>query len=145
MDDEQKLCLGYKEALTQLRQHPTIIWTRNNFFLLIQSGLLAFTLNLESRPDTKTRNLACLAGLFLAVIWLWVNVAGQRLQRQWREIVKEFEKELFDKVAGVGKVIGPFHRSDEGNRPFHSITWALITLSLVFIGLWIWLLFRVNS
>lgn len=143
MDHDQKLCLGYKEALTQLRQHPTMIWTRNNFFLLVQSGLLAFTLNIENRPETNTRYMACVAGLFSAVIWLWVNTAGQRLQRQWRGIVKKFERELFDKEEGAERVIGPFHLTDEGKRPFLSITWALITLSLGFIGLWIVLLFRV--
>lgn len=145
MDYEQKLCLGYKEALTQLRQHPTIIWTRNNFFLLIQSGLLAFTLDMESQPDTNTRLVACLAGLFLAVIWLWVNVAGQSLQRQWRSIVKEFEDKIFDKDDGKGKVIGPFHHTNEGKQLFISITSALITLSIGFIVLWIILLLRVYS
>lgn len=33
MDEQQKLQLGYTEALAQLRQHPTLIWTRNNFFI----------------------------------------------------------------------------------------------------------------
>lgn len=145
MDYEQKLCLGYKEALTQLRQHPTIIWTRNNFFLLIQSGLLAFTLDMESQPDTNTRLVACFVGLFLAVIWLWVNVAGQSLQRQWRSIVKEFEDKIFDKDDGKGKVIGPFHHTNEGKQLFVSITSALITLSIGFIVLWIVLLLRVYS
>jgi hypothetical protein len=146
MDYEQKLCLGYKEALTQLRQHPSMIWTRNNFFLLIQSGLLAFTLNIESRPDTTTRLMACIAGLFLAFTWLWVNWAGRSLQRQWRSIVLKFEEELFDKEGGEQKVTGPFHRSIEMGEGIHrsvSITLILMILSAGFIVLWIVLLFRV--
>lgn len=142
MDTDQKLCLGYKEALAQLRQHPNIIWTRNNFFLLIQSGLLAFTLNIENRSSTDTRFVACVSGLFLAVIWLWVNLAGQRLQRQWRAIVRKFEERIFDKVEGEEGVIGPFHHTQEGKQFFLSITSALITLSIGFIILWILLLLR---
>lgn len=153
MDYEQKLCLGYKEALAQLRQHPNMIWMRNNFFLLIQSGLLAFTLNLESRPDRNTRLMACIAGLFLASAWLWVNWAGRKLQRQWRDIVEKFEEKLFDGEEGGQKVIGPFGQAagkgqderhkGEGKHPSVSITLILMILSGGFIVLWIALLLRV--
>lgn len=148
MTYEEKLRLGYAEALTQLRQHPNIIWTRNNFFLLIQSGLLAFTLNLENRPvDTETRLTACIAGLFLALAWLWVNWAGRRLQRQWRRVAQEFEGQLFDKEDGEQKVVGPFTRASvtEARQYSVSITLILIMLSAGFIVLWIVLLLRVYS
>jgi drug/metabolite transporter (DMT)-like permease len=145
MDYEQKLCLGYKEALTQLRQHPNIIWTRNSFFLIIQSGLLAFTLNIENQPDKNTRLMACIAGLFIAFAWLCVNWAGRGLQRQWRAIVLKFEEELFDKEEGEQKVIGPFHRAIEmeGKYISVSITLILIVLSSVFIVLWGVILLRI--
>lgn len=148
MNYEEKLRLGYTEALAQLRQHPSMIWTRNNFFLLIQSGLLAFTLNLENRPvDTETKLTACLAGLFLALAWLWVNWAGRRLQRQWRAIVQEFEKKLFDTAEGEHSIVGPFSLASvmEGTRQAVSITLILMLLSAGFIVLWIVLLLRVYS
>ena len=137
MNEEQKLLLGYKEALAQLRQHPSLIWTRNNFFLLTQSGLLAFTLNIEHRPDVNTRILACIAGLLIALVWLWVNWAGRKLQRLWRGIVKDFEEEIFAK--GEGEVKGPFQRAREveGKQLATSITMALMLLSAGFIILWI--------
>ena len=142
MDEQQKLQLGYTEALAQLRLHPTLIWTRNNFFLLIQSGLLAFTLNIENRSEVSTLILACTAGLLLAVVWLWVNWAGRKLQRLWRGIVQDFEKELFAK--GAGDIKGPFERAKEleGNRRAVSITWALMILAIGFIIIWIVLLCR---
>ena len=145
MNYEEKLRLGYAEALAQLRQHPNIIWTRNNFFLLIQSGLLAFALNLENGSDARTRLTACIAGLFVALAWLWVNWAGRRLQRQWRAIVQEFEEQLFDKEEGEQKVSGPFRRASltEARRHSASITLVLILLSAGFIALWITLLLRV--
>lgn len=144
MEREERLRLGYQEALNQLRQHPPAIWTRNNFFLLIQSGLLAYTLNLSAEPDRTNRLIACAAGLFLAVVWLWVNWAGRRLQRSWRAVVIEFENEIFRQdVAGQG-VAGPFARARvrEGESVFVSVTLVLMILSAGFIFLWVWLLLR---
>lgn len=147
MNYEEKLRLGYAEALAQLRQHPNIIWTRNNFFLLIQSGLLAFTLNLENRSDRQTRLTACIAGLLIAMAWLWVNWAGRRLQRQWRGIVEKFEEKLFDTEDGEQKIVGPFNRASvmEGRVQSGSITLILIILSAGFIVFWTVLLLRVYS
>lgn len=142
MDEEKKLLLGYQEALAQLRQHPPLIWTRNNFFLLTQSGLLAFTLNMEHRPDENTQLMACVAGLLIALVWLWVNWAGRKLQRLWRGIVQDLEAQLF--AGGTGVVSGPFQRAKqvEGASTSTSITLVLMLLSLGFIIIWIVLLVR---
>lgn len=141
MDADAKLKLGYEEALKQLRQHPGLIWTRNNFFLLIQSGLLVFTLNMHIQSRVRAALIATFAGLLSAVAWLWVNVAGRALQREWRGIVKEFERELFAVRDKEQAVAGPFHRvKGEGLKDSLSITKVLILLSMVFIVLWLVLL-----
>jgi hypothetical protein len=141
MDADEKLKLGYEEALKQLRQHPALIWTRNNFFLLIQSGLLAFTLNMHIQSKVRAALIATIAGLLSAVAWLWVNVAGRLLQREWRDIVKEFEGQLFTGTDTAQAIKGPFHRvKSEGLKESLSITRVLILLSIVFIVLWIVLL-----
>ncbi len=142
MDEEEKLLLGYKEALAQLRLYPTLVWTRNNFFILTQSGLLAFMLNAERRPGDSTRLVVCVAGLLLAVAWLWVNWAGRQLHRQWRAIVLEFEEELF--ARGEGELRGPYQRAAKlgSKHPLLSITLMLMLLSSGFIILWVVLLVR---
>lgn len=141
MDADAKRKLGYEEALKQLRQHPTLIWTRNNFFLLIQSGLLAFTLNMYVQAKVRAALIATVAGLLSGAAWVWVNVAGRLLQREWRGIVKQFEKELFAGTDKEEAVKGPFHRVKvEGLKESLSITKALIVLSIVFSLLWLVLL-----
>lgn len=109
---------------------------------MTQSGLLAFTLNIENRSEVSTLILACTAGLLLAVVWLWVNWAGRKLQRLWRGIVQDFEQELFAK--GAGDVQGPFQRAKEleGGRRAVSITLSLMLLAAGFIILWVVLLCR---
>ena len=90
--------------------------------------------------------MACIAGLFLAIAWLWVNWVGRSLQRQWRNVVLKFEEELFNKDEGAQKVIGPLHHSikmGEGVYRSVSITLILMILSAGFIVLWIVLMLRV--
>lgn len=146
MDTEQKSKLGYEVALAQLREHPRLIWTRNNFFLLTQTGLLGFTLNADKQPVTYTRIMVCVTGLALALIWLWVNWAARKLQRQWRGIVLKFEKNLFGDEAEGHQAQGPFRlsiESGEGKYRRLSITLALMLLPTVFAVVWLLLLIQI--
>lgn len=143
MTHEQLLRLKYQVALAQFRKHPPMVWTRNNFFLLIQAGLLAFTVN-QSNPETPELGLmAYVAGLLLAFVWLWVTVAGQRLLWQWRSIVIESEKAIYD---GSG-IKGPFHIANEKGEEGKGLDWtvnitlALKVLSAGFVIMWIVLLY----
>lgn len=136
--DETKLEKAYTEALAQLREHPRMIWTRNNFFLVSQTGLLAFTLNIAIQQARGVRILACCAGIFLAVIWLLVNVAGRAYHNDWRSIVIEYEDTLF------GKDQGPLARArikgHGGHATAKSITKLLVVLSIGFGVIWLVLL-----
>ena len=125
----------YKEALNQLRQHPTLIWTRNNFFLLVQSGLLAVAMRSDSSVGVPTTLLVCGMGAFIATIWYWVIFAGQKLQRQWRNLVIKFEKELYGEQGGA--FVQSALEIQEGSSFLVSITTALRILSAGFIFLWI--------
>jgi len=95
MKKAEQLERAYTEALAQLRLHPSLIWTRNNFFLLVNSGLFAFAVSGQANAWQGPSFLVPIAGMFLSLIWIWVNLAGQRLQRQWRALVLDIEKELF--------------------------------------------------
>lgn len=147
MDRPEQLKLAYTEALAQLRQHPTLIWTRNNFFLLIDSGLLAFAVSKDFGDWSNSRLLVPVSGVFISFIWLWVNIAGQRLQRHWRKLVLELEQELFKPDEGRPPVYGPFTLASltakEGTSAVVSITTALILLSAGFLACWLYLLVKI--
>lgn len=140
MTPTEQLKLAYAEAVAQLRLHPTLIWTRNNFFLLINSGLLAFAISAAGQKWPGSPLLIPLAGIFLSLIWTWVNLAGQHLQRQWRGLVLQIEGELFHPEEGETGIQGPFTRATsrarEGTSWAVSITSALIVLSVGFLGCW---------
>lgn len=121
-----------------MRLHSNLIWTRNSFFLLIHTGLLAIATSASINTGEIEKALG-VAGLFLALIWLWVNWAGQRLQRRWRKLVIEFEQDLFSDTPG------PFARAavTPGVRSWLvSITSALLVLSLGFVVLWVLFVLR---
>ena|SRR5256885_4486393 len=146
MDTNDKLSLAYKEAILQLREHPKLIWTRNNFFLLTQTGLLAFILNTAPQTNTRTKIMVYVAGLFLSLIWSWVNWAGRELQRQWRKVIMNYEARIFDEEDGDQKVRGPFTLAEklgEGKLKRFSITLALLILSIGFSFIWIALLVQI--
>lgn len=132
--NEAQLEKAYTEALLQMREHPRMIWTRNNFFLLSQTGLLAFTLNITNQSGKVVRVIACAAGIFLAVIWLRVNKAGQRLNRDWREIVIKYEEEFFKE--GDGPITRASKKGHGAPGSWLSITDLLIDLSIGFLVVW---------
>jgi len=134
LDPSAQKLLGYQESLNHMRLHSNLIWTRNSFFLLVHTGLLAVAAN-ESFDRGELEKVLGVAGLFLAFIWLWVNWAGQQLQRRWRKVVLEFEQDLFSDQ----KTPGPFARVTvaKGLSSWAvSITSALLVLSFGCIVLW---------
>jgi len=136
MKSAQQIEHTYTEAIAQLHLHPSLIWTRNNFFLLVNSGLFAFAVNGGADTWSGSPPLIPIAGIFLSSIWIWVNIAGQRLQRHWRALVLDIEEELFQPEEGEAPVEGPFTRAAatarEGSSWFISITSALIVLAVGF-------------
>ncbi len=138
MKAQERKLLIYQEALNQLRQHPSLIWTRNNFFLLVQSGLLAVVLQSESKFGVPNSILIGLVGTFIAIIWIWVIHAGQMLQRQWRKLVVKFEADLFGESGGT--FVQASRDIGEGRKLAISITTALKVLAFGFLVVWLYLL-----
>jgi len=117
-----------------------MIWTRNNFFLLTEAGLLAFTLNQNNSAGTKVGAMGCIAGLLLSVVWLWITLAGKRFILQWRKIISEVEKEVFNDP----QIKGPFQMANESGEDkdfIVNVTLALTLLSGGFVVVWVVLLF----
>jgi len=108
--------------------------------LLANSRLFAFAVSGQANAWQGPPFLVPIAGLFLSSIWIWVNLAGQCLQRQWRASVLDIERELFRPEAGEAAVEGPLTRAaataQEGNSWLVSITSALIVLAVGFFLGW---------
>ena len=136
MTTEELQQLRYSEALAQYREHGPLIWSRNNFFLLVEAAFVAVVTSKEKPITPEATPLIGLIGLLVAVIWLWVNVASQLLLRQWRKIVLESEARVFPDPHNPG----PFGMAQltlkEGRNLIISITTALYVLNLGFLIFW---------
>jgi len=143
MTKAEQLKLIYCEALTQFRAHAPLVWTRNNFFLLINSGLFAFFGSPAYQSWDGPRVMIPVAGIFLSIMWIAVTVIGRHLQRKWRLLVLKIENELFAPEEGA------FARADakigEGRVWLLSLNSLLIILSSGFLVGWIIFLFLAYS
>ena len=125
----------YKLGLEQFREHPRIYWTRNTFFVIIQSALIAFAA-FDLKDPTKTNFVdlvLAFVGLVIALVWLRIAMASRELLRKWRQIVLQLESELFDQEQGL------FQRSTklgEGMAGGVSITAAMLFLAVFFVFTW---------
>lgn len=130
---------AYEEALSQLRMHAPLFWQRNNFFLLVQTGLFTYCVNVqysEKEMSVLFSLLLYIMGFVTALIWYFVVKSGQKIQRDWRRIAIHFEKEYFEKTKE-----GPLTYADkylqEGRNPKISISQKMIYFTYFFITVWI--------
>lgn len=134
MPDTDPKLVAYQEAVKQLQLHAPLIWTRSNFFLLIQGGMMALVLKDEFRHGGFESGIVVSGGALLALLWTLVTFAGQRIQREWRRVVVDLEAEYF------GKDQGPFARAlpktKEGKSSANSITEAILGVSILCIVTW---------
>ncbi len=139
----------YRAALDQFREHPRLYWTRQTFFLGIQSGLIVFT-KFELRDPSKTDFIdliLAVLGVVIALVWLRVSVASHELLKMWRKIVIQLEQEVFAGQPNSSGLLcteeGILSRSSargEGKKVRFSITTTMNALAVVFILAWVCLL-----
>jgi|GEM_PF-1403075 len=68
MKSAEQLEHAYIEALAQLRFHPSLIWTRNNFFLLVNSRLFVFAVSGQADAWQGPPLLVPISGMFRSLV-----------------------------------------------------------------------------
>lgn len=133
--DESKRRLAYIESLNQLRMHAPLIWKRNVFFTTFQGALIVYIFDQQDKLDFAQRGILCLLGCVGVISWYIITREGRNIQRQWRKLAIEKEKEYF------GKLEGPLTTASlhigEGNKLSVSITTVLLFMITIFIILWL--------
>jgi len=88
----------YKVTAEHFRQDLSLFWTRANFYLIVQAGLLSVTAGsiLNRTPGvlvSKPVNLLlCVTGLILSVFWFLVLRGSLFWISQWRAKIIEIDK-----------------------------------------------------
>lgn len=142
-DNQNKIEI-FKIIYDHYQNDFTLYWTRSNFFLFIQVGLLGyFSSNyISEKPDeNEYRLLVSLSGLTLSIIWLLVILSSTKWINVWRKKVLEIDKE-----------INPYQSFNKGEnstinkkKPFHEKfrpEYLSNLLSTLFITLWVFLIIK---
>jgi hypothetical protein len=79
----------YKIACDLQDRESARFWERNNVFLLIQGGMLAFFATRDQAPWLEI--LLASEGIALCVLWLGVLVKGRDYVYRWSRVVVEME------------------------------------------------------
>jgi hypothetical protein len=94
-EQERKLA-AFEIVAQQYRHDLNIYWIRANFFLFVQSGLLAF---LTASPASTNERLSiklmvCGVGLSIAVVWYGVSKSSLYWIGVWRKRVFEIDEDI---------------------------------------------------
>lgn len=78
-------------------------WSRNNIFLMVNGGIILFTLSSISGKTTHLFALiSTLLGVCLAYIWLRVNKVGKYYLDRWKPILKKIERDcIFKPIEAI--------------------------------------------
>ncbi len=125
----------FETVSAHFRQDVSLFWTRANFYLVVQAGLLSVTAGFASRgastPDKWIAVGLCAIGLILAVFWYLVMRAAMFWMQNWRE-----------KVIEIDQVVNRFRsytRAEAENTRSPWLRPSLITaqLPIAFMIVWI--------
>lgn len=85
----------YKAVTEHYRQDIREFWSRSNFYLLVEAGLLSVFVSIASQPSANARGLGLGLGLFglaIAISWVLVSRGSTIWIRRWRSFAIEIDK-----------------------------------------------------
>ena len=124
----------YRAVIEHFRQDLREFWTRSNFYLIVQAGLLSVFTTLSSRPYSNADNITLvfgIFGLFIAIMWFIVTKGCIYWLIIWRDKVIEIDN-VVDKYQFYSKV-----ESLVKQKPLMSPSNVTQYLPLVFCAAWI--------
>jgi len=134
----------YKAVTEHYRQDIREFWSRSNFYLIVQAGLLSVFVSMEPQfstyEKTVTIGLGAL-GLIIAIAWFFVSRGSAVWIRRWRDQTVEIDK-IIDRHQSYTRVeafaVKNPHLSSSTVTQylpiFFCIGWiALITFTIIYV------------
>jgi len=152
MDIDSFLLDDYRQKVSYLTAHLQRMWTRFNFFLTIQSGLLAFLFT-SNRDLSSVALYFALAEATVALLWYIFGAQDRYLVLLYRQHVKLAAEKLVgqlkashptaEDILGNYVFVGDTSGSSIGNTPleWRSDAFSITRLAVIFplIALVVWL------
>jgi hypothetical protein len=125
----------YGEVFRYLIYENTVYWTRSQFFLIANAGLLGFvTAKLPfsfrefAYSQAAALAVACLGGMYLTWLWSRALSTGEHWISRWETICISFESEAFGSTEVLRN--GRLGKPDSAKRVAHRCV-------ALFVALWI--------
>ena len=122
----------YKTVAEHYRQDIREFWTRSNFYLVVEAGLISvFVASADEPTATTVRLLLAWLGAVLSLFWLLVMWGSVRWINRWRDQVREVEKRVdqwstFTKAEALHK-----------KKPYTSAATVTQFVPVLFLVVWI--------
>jgi hypothetical protein len=144
-DDTAKEVAAYEAVTAQYRMDIEIYWTRSNFFLLVNAGLLTLVTALMDSDQSRNEVLyaVCSVGVVISSLWLLAMWSSYHWLCEWRQRVVDIDAHVNPHrsflAAEHGEAGSPklFRRL----RPTAIVLW----LPTTFIGSWVLLSLLIAS
>lgn len=108
----------YKLRIDYLSAHHNRMWTRFNFFLTLQSGLIAFMLLKDNAGLSNVAPLVLFALMVLSLIWWLFGAQDRWLSHAYRESINDAAKVLREKLQLSDYVaVGDYRASFDSEQP----------------------------
>lgn len=79
-------------------------WKRNNVFVTINAGLLAFLISSYSNNDNYIVILICVFGFITSLAWFQISRTGKYYAQRWRNASKELAKNNYY-IKGSARIL----------------------------------------
>jgi hypothetical protein len=115
-------------------------WTRNNVFVTINAGLLAFLASSYSSLDRIMIMFICVFGVIISAAWLQISRTGKFYAQRWRNASRELAQQN-DYIIEKAPILAGVKKTKEPRGPSSSrcMKWLAI------ISVMIWLLIGIYS
>ena len=122
----------YRTVTEHFRQDIREFWTRSNFYLVVEAGLISvFVASADKPTDATVRLLLAGLGAVLSVFWLVVTWGSVHWINRWREQVRQVEKPV-DSRRTFAKA-----EALHDEKPYMSAQTVTQFVPVLFLGTWI--------
>jgi hypothetical protein len=147
------------EIAIRTREHElNLFWQRSNYFLALDSGAVALFFSIKAPVPWWTLPVCALFGVGISFFWLELILGGKYWQIRWEAVAERLEKQcapdakLFaaspDEIRGeVRALMNKYASTSRMSRLMDRLVMrkpspskSMMGLSLLFIGLWVFLL-----
>ena len=141
MNDKEKEIELIKYLRDLSEKESDRFWTRNNVFVTINAGLIAFMASSFSSLDVFIISIISLFGIFISLAWWQILRTGKYYAQRWRNASRSLAKQNEYIIENVSILAGKIEdKQPRGPKSSQCMKWLAIFTSLIWLSIGIYVL-----